>query len=137
MHDDTIERQKMLEESIKELDYVNKELAKLGVIKEDLVKSIIDALGHEHDGQKSYDFGVWKVEVKTPSVYSLNKKLYESGSVALPAQFNPIKHSTAYSIDKRLCEMYMECAPIEVCDMLVELIERKPGKANVVIKDRI
>ncbi len=137
MQDGTLDRQKMLEESIKELDYVNKELAKLGLIKEQLVESIIGALGHEHDGQKSYEYGVWKVEVKTPSVYSLNKKLYESGAINLPAQFNPIKHSTSYSIDKRLCEMYMECAPLEVCDMLVELIERKPGKANVVIKDRV
>ena len=136
MLEDSIARQVFLEEKVQELDYVNKELAKLGLMKEQLVKDVIDALGHEHEGQKSYEFGVWKIECKTPAVYSLNKKLYESGAIELPKQFNPIKQSVSYTIDKRLCDMYLECAPLEVCDMLVDLIEKKPGKPSVTIKDR-
>lgn len=137
MQDDNLARQESLELSIKELECVNKKLAKLTVRKEELIESIIGALGHEHEGQKTYEYGLWKVECKTPFVYSLNKKLYESGDIKLPDEFNPVKQSIAYSIDKRLCDQYMQNAPKKVRDALIELIDKKPGKAGVSIKGRV
>ena len=89
-------------ESVKELEKVNKQIARLIVRKEELTETIIGALEHDHEGQKSYEYGTWKIEVKTPFVYSLNKKLYESGDVKLPAEYNPIKEFIAYTIDKKL-----------------------------------
>jgi hypothetical protein len=134
---DTNEQERCFVESIEELQKVNKQLAKLTLRKEELTDQIIGALEHDHEGQKSYEYGTWKIEVKTPFVYSLNKKLYESGDIKLPEKFNPIKQSVSYSIDKRLCDQFMIDAPKKVRDALVELIDKKPGKANVTIKERV
>lgn len=125
-----------LADQIRELEKVNKQLAKLTLRKEELTDMIITAMGHQHEGQRSYEYDTWKVEIKTPFVYSLNKKLYESGNVTLPDNFNPIKESISYSIDKKLCDKYLESAPKKVRDVLVELIDKKPGKASVTIKER-
>jgi hypothetical protein len=131
------EQEHAFSESITELQKVNKQIAKLLVRKDELTELIISSLEHDHEGQKSYEYGAWKIEVKTPFVYSLNKKLYESGSIKLPAEFNPIKESVSYSIDKRLCDKYIIDAPKKVRDSLIELIDKKPGKAGITIKDRI
>ncbi len=98
---------------------------------------MIGVLQHEHEGQKTYEFGMWKIEVKTPYVYSLNKKLYESGNITLPKNYNPIKKSISYTVDKRLVDKYIEEAPIDVRDALIELIDKKPGKAAITIKERV
>lgn len=134
---DTNEQERFFVDSVKELEKVNKQLAKLLVRKEELTEQIIGALEHNHEGQKSYEYGVWKLEVKTPFVYSLNKKLYESGQIKLPDNFNPVKESVSYSIDKRLCDQYMQEAPKKVRDALAELIDKKPGKAGITIKERV
>lgn len=131
------EQEHHFSDSIKELEKVNKQIAKLLVRKEELTENIIGALEHDHEGQRSYEYGVWKIEVKTPFIYSLNKKKYESGSFKLPDDFNPIKKSVSYSVDKRLCDMYMMSAPKKVRDALVELIDKKPGKAGITIKERV
>lgn len=134
---DTSVQERQFVESISELQKINKQLAKLNLRKEELTQEIIGALDHEHEGQKTYEYGLWKIEVKTPFVYSLNKKLYESGDVKLPDNFNPVKESVSYSIDKRLCDQYMQDAPKKVRDALAELIDKKPGKAGITIKERI
>lgn len=123
--------------AINELNKVNKQIAKLLKKKEDLTDEIINCLDHDHEGQKTYEYGEWKVEVKTPFVYSLNKKLYESDSIKLPQEFNPIKQSVSYTVDKRLCDKFMTDAPKKVRDALAELIDKKPGKAGITIKDRV
>ena len=122
---------------IQELEKVNKQLAKLTLRKEQLTDMIISAMSHNHEGQRTYEYDMWKVEIKTPITYSLNKKLYESGSVILPDNFNPIKESISYSIHKGLCDKYMLDAPKKVKDALAELIDKKPGKTSVTIKERI
>lgn len=137
MQRDTLSQEQCLSESVIELEMINKKLAKLTVRKEELVSQIIGALGHEHEGQRSYEYDVWKIEVKTPFVYSLNKKLYESGDVKLPDEFNPIKQSISYTVDKRLCDKYIQEAPKKVRDALIGLIDKKPGKAGVTIKERV
>lgn len=131
---DTDERERLLADSLKDLDCVNKEIAQLMVWKEQLTQNVISALGHEHEGQKSYEYDTYQLEVKTPFVYSLNKKMYES--TIIPKEFNPIKESKSYSIDKKLFEKYMSEAPEEVRDVLVDLVDKKPGKASITIKER-
>ncbi len=121
---------------IKELEKVNKQLAKLTFRKEELTDMIISGMSHNHEGQRTYEYETWKVEIKTPITYALNKKLYESGSITLPVNFNPIKESISYSIDKGLCDKFMLNAPKKVQQALAELIDKKPGKASVVIKER-
>jgi hypothetical protein len=131
------EQEQCFVEGIKELDSINKRIAKLIVRKEELTNQIIGALDHEHEGQKTYEYGMWKLEVKTPFIYSLNKKAYESEDYRIPSEFNPIKESISYTIDKRLCDKYLVEAPVEVRDALIELIDKKPGKASVTIKARV
>ena len=133
----TNEQESCLSSSVIELQKVNKKLAELSLRKEELTDMIIDSLSHNHEGQKSYEYSVWKIEVKTPFIYSLNKNLYESKSSKLPDNFNPINQSVSYSVDKRLCDEYMLNAPKKVRDVLIDLIDKKPGKASVTIKERI
>jgi hypothetical protein len=136
-YDHTHEQEHCLSDNVQELKKINIKIAQLSLRKEELTKNIICALEHNHEGQKSYDYGLWRIEIKTPFVYSLNKKRYESGEINLPSNFNPVKESISYSIDKRLCDQYMTDAPDDVRDALIELIDKKPGKAAVTIKERI
>jgi hypothetical protein len=131
------EQRKFLEDNIADLQKANNFLAEVTLMKEEIIKNIIGALQHTHEGQRTYEYGTWKVEVKTPFIYSLNKKLYESKSIFIPSQFNPIKESIAYVIDKNLCDKFMEEAPKKVRSALAELIDKKPGKPSIVVKERI
>lgn len=137
MSDDTILKQQLLDQNIEEMQIINAQLANLMLRKEELTNEIIGVFDHEHEGQKTYKYNMWKIEIKTPCVYSLNKKMYESKISKIPSQFNPIKQSVSYSIDKRLCDQYIKDAPKKVRDILVELIEKKPGKSSVCIKENI
>jgi hypothetical protein len=136
-HDDTLLRQRVLEESIEEFEIINNQLANLLLRKEELTEEIISCLGHEHEGQRTYEHNIWKIEVKTPCIYSLNKKLYESGNFKLPSEFNPIKESISYSIDKKLCDQFILDAPKKIKKILAELIDKKPGKAGIAIRARV
>lgn len=131
------ECEEFLSASIEALDEVNKQLAQLSLRKEELTESIISAFGHQQEGQRTYQYQAWKVEIKTPFIYSLNKKLYESKKSHLPEEFNPIRESVSYFIDKRLCDHYIENSPKKVKSILVDLIDKKPGKASVSIKERV
>jgi hypothetical protein len=125
-----------LKDHISELEKVNKQLSKLTLRKEELTRMIVSGMSHNHEGQRSYEYETWKVEIKTPFTYVLNKKLYESRKIILPDSFNPIKEAVSYSIDKRLCDQYMLDAPKKIKDVLAELIDKKPGKASVTVKER-
>lgn len=136
-YNETSENEHYLTVNIKELDSLNKKLAKLLLRKEELTENIIGAFGHCHEGQRQYEYDVWKVEIKTPCIYSLNKNRYESGEISIPHEFNPIKQSISYSVDKKLCDKYLESAPVDIRDLLIEIIDKKPGKASVTLKERV
>jgi len=123
-----------LDENIMELNDINKWIKVLDERRQELIVNVIDGLGHKQEGQKTYYYDKWKVTVKTPCTYSLNKKLYESGDVSLPAAFNPIKESIAYSIDKKLCEHFLTNAPQEIKDSLVSLIDKRPGSKTISVE---
>lgn len=135
MQYELLARQWHLEDSIRELDSVNNKIAELAIRKKELTDQVIAYIGHEYEGQRSYDYDDWKIEIKTPCVYALNKKLYETGEYALPPEFNPIKQSLSYTIDKKLFDEYSRYAPDDVKDMLVLLIDKKPGKKSVSIRN--
>lgn len=137
MQDSTNEQERFFVDSINELQKVNKQLSKLTLRKEELTQAIIETLDHEYEGRKTYQYGTWKIEVKTPFVYSLDKKKYESGEFKLPSDFNPVKESVSYSIDKRLCDQFMQDAPKKVRDTLAQLIDKKPSKAGITITERV
>lgn len=119
---------------IKEYDKITKQLAKLAIRKEELTAAIISELSHDHEGQITYDWGIYKVECKTPMIYSLDKKAYESGAVHLDPIFDPVKKSISYTIDKKKLTTAMESAPYEARCALERLIEKKPGKSSVTVR---
>lgn len=135
-YDDTTERQAFLTSMCLDLERVNKDIAQLLKEREELTSNIIDALGHNHEGQKSYDYDVWKIEVKTPCVYTLDKKRYQEVYTLLPNQYNPVKESVSYSVDKKQFENALQEAPNAVRDILCEIVDKKPSKATVTLKER-
>lgn len=122
---------------VKELEEVNEALEKLTFRKECLTKSIIEVLDHKYEGQKSYQYGDWSIEIRTPFIYSLDKKKYLSGKFQLPSDFNPIKESISYTIDKRLFDKFIQEAPEDIFNTLNELIDKRPRKTSVTIKGRV
>lgn len=134
---DLLLQQQILEESIREFEILNRGIAELSLRREKVSKELIAVLGHEHDGQKTYEYEMWKIEVKTPCVYSLDKKKYESVKSKIPDALNPVKESVSYSLDKRLCDRFLMDAPDDVRDVLCSVIEKRPGKASVSIKERL
>jgi len=127
------DREICLEESIKKLQNINRKIAQLTLDKEKLTETVIATIGHSHEGERSYEVGAWKVTCKTPFIYSINKKIYESNDVYLPDEFNPIEQTFSYKVNKKECDYYMTVAPKSVRDSLLELITKKPGKASVVV----
>jgi len=130
------EREYCLSFSIQALAKVNRQLEKLSEKREELTKNIIGAIGHNHEGQKTYEYESYKLEIKTPFIYSLDKSKYESGEFNIPRKFDPIKKTTSYSIDKKLCDKYLQEAPEDVREALIEIIDKKPGKAAVHIREK-
>lgn len=127
------ERQYVLEDAVKQLEAVNKKMAKLTLEKEALTQTIIAALGHQKEGQRSYNVDCWKVTVKTPFIYSLDTKAYKNGDVYLPDEFDPIKETETFTVDKKLFDKYYNSAPDWVRKSLVQLVTVKPGKASIVL----
>jgi hypothetical protein len=133
MHND-LERQYVLEDSIVRLQKVNDKIATLLLEQEDLTKAIIAALGHEHAGERTYEHQKWKITCRTPNTYSLDTKVYKSGDIYLPSEFDPIKTSTTFTVDKKMFDHYIAIAPVNVRTLLNELVTIKPGKQSVIIK---
>ncbi len=129
--DTSAQQQQVLETSLERLQAINVDIAKLSVEKEQLTKDIVAALGHEKEGERTYEVGIWKVKAKTPYIYSLDTKAYKAGDVYLPSQFDPIKQSTAYTVDKKLFDKYYATSPANIREALVQLVTIKPGKASV------
>lgn len=127
-------RELCLADNIKALNLINKRLAKLLVMKKELSAYIMDEFNHAHEGKKTYEYDVWKIEIDTPVRYVLNKDKYVAQKDKLPAEFNPIKESVSYSVSKPLCNKLMDNAPDAIKNILIDLIDIVPGKSSVSIK---
>lgn len=123
-----------LVDNIKALEDLNEIIAKATLEKESLVKSIIDELGHQYEGSKTYTYDIYKIECKTPMIYSLDKKAYEEGQYFIDDIFNPVRAKVSYDVEKAAFEKAMQLAPDYVREALTQLITKKPGKAGVTIK---
>lgn len=128
------DREYSLADNIERLQVVKDKIKALEVEQAGLVKAIIADLGHDHEGEKSYQVGTFKVTCRTPVIYSLDKKAYESGDVYLMPEFDPIESSTAYKINKAKLEAFLQTAPMSVRTSLSKLVTKKDGKPSVVIK---
>ena len=123
----------LLEDNVKALDFVNYQLAELVKIKQKLELKIIEGLRHEHEGTRTYEVGTHKVTIKTDLIYTLDKEEYEIYKQKIPLEFNPVKESIKYEVDKRLMRKAEEYASKDDMMLMSNFITSKPAKANVKI----
>jgi hypothetical protein len=123
----------LLEDNVKALDFVNFQIAELLDIKQKLELKIIDGIGHNYEGSRTYEVGKHKVTIKTDLIYSLDKEEYQIYKSQIPSEFNPIKESIKYEVDKRIMKKCDEYASKDDMMMLSNFITTKPAKANVKI----
>jgi hypothetical protein len=123
----------LLSDNVKALDFVNFQIAELIDIKQQLELKIIEGLHHDHEGSKTYEVGMHKVTVKTDFIYSLNKEEYQIYKYKIPTEFNPVKESVKYEVDKRIMKKCDDYASQDDMMILSNFITKKPAKANVKI----
>lgn len=119
-------------EQIKELELVNKELAKLKLLKEEL-ESILLSEFHDHpyEGQRTYEVDAYKVTIKTGINYKIDRERYQE--LHIPSELNPVREVLKLEIDlKKVRELKRDHALF-----LSEFITETPSKPTVVIGDRI
>ncbi len=123
----------LLEDNVKALDFCNFQIAELLEIKQKLELKVIEGLAHEHEGSRTYEVGKHKVTVKTDYIYSLDKEEYQIYKSQIPAEFNPVRESIKYDIDKRIVKKCDDYASNDDMMLLSKFITKKPAKANVKI----
>ena len=124
-------------ESVKELQEVNKQLAKLLLRKEELTQDIITSLDHVHEGQKTYEYGAWKIEVKTGVTFSLDKDAYELISSKIPDGLDPVKKRIAYDVSKAMINEIEKRGNSKELNILSKFLSKKPSKPSISIKERV
>jgi len=122
-----------LYDNCERLQSINAKIKALEIEKKGLTAAIIYDLNHVKNGQESYVVGDLNVTCRTPVIYTLDKKAYESGDVYLDEIFDPVKVSTSYTINKTKYEEFMSRAPQTTRMALQMLITQKPGKISVII----
>ncbi len=135
MVDDSMDRVRFLDDKIKEFNEVSKNLSILKLKYESLTDEIISALGHDKEGQRTYEHHNFKIEVKTPATYSVDRKKYEQ--VSIPDEYNPIKQNITYAVNKELCDRFINDAPQHIKELLFTVIEKKQSRKTVTVKERI
>ncbi len=123
-------------ELINELEKVNCKLAKLRLAKEQLELDLIETIGHDYEGSKTYEIGERCITLKTEFIYALDKKAYASGDYYLPPEFDPVLKKVSYEVNKKLFNAYESHAPEAVRDILNTLVTKKESKPSVTIKVR-
>lgn len=126
-------REEYLMKLIDELSEVNKKLAQLKLRKDVLERELIETIGHDKEGARTYEVAEHTVTVKTDYIYALNKKSYVNGDVYLPSEFDPITQKTTYEVNKSLYKSYYTHAPLAVREALDKLVSPKPAKPSVKI----
>lgn len=123
----------LLEYNVKALDFVNFQIAELLDIKKKLELKIIEGSGHDYEGSKTYEIGKHKVTIKTDFIYSLDKEEYQIYKSQIPAEFNPVRESIKYEVDKRMMKKCDSYASKDHMMLLSNFITKNPAKANIKI----
>jgi len=127
-------RDMKLEAEISALNKINHEIARLKVEKEQAEEKIKKLFDHNCEGQKTYYFKEYAVEVKTNLNYVVDKKEYEVLKGQMRKEFNPIKEVVKYEVDKKKYEEVLTYGSQEDIKLLSEVSHTKPAKLSVTIK---
>lgn len=130
------QRQQRALELIDELDIINKTLSQVKVEKDAIEQEIQSLIGHAHVGHRTYEIGPRKITIKVDQSYSLNTKLYKSGDIYLPPEFDPIKAQTTFKVNQALFDRYENEAPEEVRGILNTLVTKNKERLSIVIGNK-
>lgn len=122
-----------LEDEVKNLDWINYQIADLLKLKSESEQKIIKLLRHKIDGQRTYTVGVHSVVITTGLNYSLDKKKYLELGQQLPEEFNPVHEKIAYYLDKKVIELGQKSGDKTVKSILKKIITTSDKKVNVKI----
>lgn len=98
------------------LDEVNKQIAELKRIKEHLEKRILESmsavkfdeagniLSVSHEGSQTKYIGKYKVVIKTPALWKIDKNEYEAVVGQMRKEFNPVVTSTSYRVNNKILQ---------------------------------
>lgn len=90
-----------MKDLLSKLDLINMQLASLKLEKEDLEKLILKEIPQQpEEGQRTYEFGEYKVTVKTSINYRIDKEKFLN--MDLDDDINPVRVSTKYEINPTL-----------------------------------
>ena len=116
---------------LQELDELNREMSRLKYRKEDLEKLILEELNeHPEEGQRTYEFGQYKLVVKTGINYKIDKEKYDS--LEIPQEINPVKTSIKYEVDGRKMRELKDAYGV----FFSEFITETPSKPNLTVGAR-
>lgn len=127
---------KLLREAICNLELVTYQIAELARVKEELSHKIAIMFGHEQEGNKTYIFDAYAVEVKTPYSYSVDKINYEKLKEHLPQDKNPVRESVKYDLNKEKYRELMRSGDADVAMTLMEFVAVTKPKPSITIKHR-
>jgi len=114
---------------VEELISVNEQIKELNNIKQRIENELIKELNHEHEGSKTYNEGVYKINIKTDFIYSVDKEKYLEEKELIPPEFNPIIEKVSYSVDKNK----FKDATSHNSTFMSEIITIKPAKPYLTI----
>lgn len=121
-----------INEILKLLSEANSQIKKLTSTKRDLEDALISTIGHDKDGQSSYEFDDYQVTVKTTNNYTLDKRLYKELLMKDKdlAEKIPVKSEVVYKVDKEAF-LNMDSQSIRLA---MDFITVKPSKPYVSLK---
>jgi hypothetical protein len=102
-----------INEHLANLDRINYQVAELLRIKAEIEKLVILETGRGEfdgsgnlikitkEGRHQHLIGKYKIKIKTDLLYKVNKEEYEIIKNSLREEFNPIKTSISYRVDKK------------------------------------
>lgn len=127
----------ILIDNIKTLHQVNFQIAELLKMKQKLEEVIIDGIGHEHIGSRTYYYDLYKVIIKTPLISTLDLKNYKILKDDIPEHMDPVTQSTVYKICKKKLDYINSTVDKKDLLFLSEFIVAKPGKKTVTLEANV
>lgn len=108
-------------------DALSKQIAQLDLARSKMAENIIQAIGHEHIGQKTYPLDGVKVTVTTKENYTLDK-------ARLNVEWDetmPINRSYSYTLREKDFKAMLEHGSSEQKQLLVDVVTSKPAKPHI------
>jgi hypothetical protein len=116
------------------LEAVNYQIAELKRIKEAQEDKLKTLFNHTKEGQETYVFERYKVEISTGYNYRLNIKKYLEFRELLDPKFDPVKEVVKYELNKKLIKDCEEYGTFDDKDALSAFVEKNDKKLSVKIR---